>query len=51
VIDEVVTGYQYTAGGEWLPLTFHHDQLISVTGLSGHEGRVLHQASTGLSGT
>lgn len=41
VIDEIVNGYQYDANNKWTNYTFHHDQLNSVMGLTGHEGSVL----------
>jgi RHS repeat-associated protein len=41
VVDEVVNGYQYNPGNAWTNYTFHHDLLMSVAGLSDHEGNVL----------
>jgi len=42
LIDEVINGYVYQ-GTDWTHLTFHHDGLTSVVGLSSHDGRVLEQ--------
>ena len=41
VIDEVVNGYQFDAGGNWTNATYHHDRLQSVQGLSGHDGTII----------
>ena len=41
VVDEVVNGFEYNTSGVWTNYTFHHDNLQSVLGLSGHEGSVL----------
>jgi len=41
VVDEVVNGYQVAPNGNWTNYTFHHDNLQSVLGLSGHDGTVL----------
>jgi len=41
VIDEIVNGFEYNTSGVWTNYTFHHDNLQSVSGLSGHEGSVL----------
>jgi RHS repeat-associated protein len=40
VIDEVVNGYLLDAEGKLRNLSFHHDHLNSVVGLSGHSGDV-----------
>lgn len=47
VIDEVVNGFEYNASGVWTNYTFHHDNLQSVLGLTGHEGSVLQAISYG----
>jgi len=47
VIDEVVNGFQNNTSGVWTNYTFHHDNLQSVLGLSGHEGSVLQAISYG----
>jgi len=47
VIDEVVNGFQADSQGNWTNYTFHHDNLQSVLGLSGHEGTVLQTISYG----
>jgi RHS repeat-associated protein len=47
VVDEVINGYQYDASGNWTNYTFHHDNLQSVVGLSGHDGSVLQTISYG----
>ncbi len=39
VVDEIVNGYYYAQGAK-TNYTFHHDQLQSVVGLSGHNGDV-----------
>ena len=41
VVDEVVNGYQVAPNGKWVNYTFHHDNLQSVLGLSGHDGTML----------
>jgi len=51
VIDEVVNGFQADFQGNWTNYTFHHDNLQSVLGLSGHEGTVLQTISYGPFGT
>ncbi|MFA7061801.1 MAG: RHS repeat-associated core domain-containing protein, partial [Pedobacter sp.] len=47
VIDEIVNGFQYDTNNVWTNYTFHHDNLQSVLGLSGHEGSVLQTISYG----
>ena len=47
VIDEVVNGYQYDTNGAWTNYTFHHDNLQSVVGLSGHDGTILQTITYG----
>jgi RHS repeat-associated protein len=41
VIDEVVNGYQADSTGKLINYTFHHDNLQSVLGQSGHDGSIL----------
>lgn len=41
VIDEIVNAYYFGTDGKWVNYTFHHDNLQSLLGLSGHEGSVL----------
>ncbi len=50
VIDEVVNGYQYDTNGAWTNYTFHHDNLQSVVGLSGHDGTILQTITYGAFG-
>jgi len=40
IVDEIVNGYSYhsQAPGDWTNYTFHHDQINSVTALTGHNG-------------
>jgi RHS repeat-associated protein len=40
VIDEIVNGYLYDTQGRATNYTFHHDQIQSVVGVSGHAGSV-----------
>lgn len=42
VIDEVVSGFTYhsTDPHDWTNYTFHHDQVNSVTALTGHNGTI-----------
>ncbi len=47
VIDEIVNSYMFDTNGKWVNYTFHHDNLQSVLGLSGHEGTVLQTISYG----
>src|SRR5208283_467502 len=44
VIDEIVNAYEIEGTG-WTNYTFHHDNLQSVLGLSGHDGTVLQTIS------
>src|SRR5208337_2678278 len=44
VIDEIVNAYEIEGSG-WTNYTFHHDNLQSVLGLSGHDGTVLQTIS------
>jgi len=41
VVDEIVNGFQYDPSGNWTNYTFSHDLLMSVVGLSDHEGNLL----------
>jgi RHS repeat-associated protein len=41
VIDEIVNAFYFGTDSKWVNYTFHHDNLQSVLGLSGHEGSVL----------
>lgn len=47
VIDEVVNAYLYDAQGKSTNYSYHHDNLQSVLGLTGHEGTVLQSISYG----
>ena len=41
VVDEVVNGFQFDPSNNWTNYTFHHDLLMSVVGLSSHDGSIL----------
>jgi len=41
VVDEIVNGFQYDPNNNWTNYTFSHDLLMSVVGLSDHEGNLL----------
>jgi len=41
VIDEIVNAYEIEGTNQWTNYTFHHDNLQSVLGLSGHDGTIL----------
>ena len=41
VVDEIVNGFQYDPSNNWTNYTFSHDLLMSVVGLSDHEGNLL----------
>jgi len=43
--DELVAGYAYDSTGKWLPAIYHHDSLMSVTGISAHDGATVQTAS------
>src|SRR5208283_475539 len=45
VIDEIVNAYEIEGTNQWTNYTFHHDNLQSVLGLSGHDGTVLQTIS------
>jgi RHS repeat-associated protein len=47
VIDEIVNAYYFGTDGKWVNYTFHHDNLQSVLGISGHDGTVLQTISYG----
>jgi len=42
IVDEIVNGYSYHSqalgAGDWTNYTYHHDQINSVTALTGHNG-------------
>ncbi|MEM7542808.1 MAG: RHS repeat-associated core domain-containing protein, partial [Pseudomonadota bacterium] len=42
VIDEIVNGFHYLSSdpNDWTNYTFHHDQINSVTALTGHAGAI-----------
>jgi RHS repeat-associated protein len=42
VIDEIVSGFAFHSAnpGDWTNYTFHHDQVNSVTALTGHNGTI-----------
>jgi|SRR5208337_4827275 len=47
VIDEIVNAYEIEGTNQWTNYTFHHDNLQSVLGLSGHDGTLLQTSTAG----
>ena len=48
--DELVAGWSFDAAGSWKPAIYHHDNVMSVTGISAHTGAVQEQIAYGAFG-
>jgi RHS repeat-associated protein len=48
--DELVASWQFDPLGNWIPYVYHHDNVMSVTGVSAHTGTPLERTSFGAFG-